>query len=130
MWISSLLTNGKARRIRERFEQGQFQLYFAQELLTECLNVLSRPKFTQQVELMEIARTLKLIQDKCVFVELPPKIPSVCRDPTDDAYLACAKIAQCNFIVTGDADLLSLGTYENIQIIEPAQFLLILESDS
>ncbi len=41
----------------------------------------------------------------------------------DDRVLECAVTANAEQIVTGDSDLLSLGMYEGIQIIQVAEFL-------
>lgn len=53
----------------------------------------------------------------------PAPLPApVSRDADDDAVLAAAVAAGCDCIVTGDQDLLVLGTYEGIVIIAPADF--------
>ena len=48
------------------------------------------------------------------------------RDPDDDSVIAAAVAAQAAWIVTGDQDLLVLGSYEGIAIITPAQALQAL----
>jgi hypothetical protein len=52
-----------------------------------------------------------------------PAITPVCRDPNDDHVLAAALAADADYIVTGDADLLALRTYQNIQIVTVRGFL-------
>lgn len=47
----------------------------------------------------------------------------VCRDPDDDAVLACAKAAQVDWIVSGDQDLLVLQRFEGIPIVTAAHAL-------
>ena len=42
-------------------------------------------------------------------------------------FLACAKSANADYIVSEDKDLLVLDPYENIRIISALEFLRILE---
>jgi predicted nucleic acid-binding protein len=46
-----------------------------------------------------------------------------CGTVDDDHVLACAIAASCDFIVTGDDDLLVLGEYHGIRIAKTAAFL-------
>lgn len=50
---------------------------------------------------------------------LPPK---VCRDPDDDYILAAAVNAGCDYLVTGDKDLLALKKFEGMSIVTPREF--------
>ncbi len=45
------------------------------------------------------------------------------RDASDNYVLETAVVGKCKFLVTGDRDLLSVGKYKNISIIQPAKFL-------
>jgi predicted nucleic acid-binding protein len=46
-----------------------------------------------------------------------------CRDPGDDWVLATALAGEAGTIETGDADLLTLGTYSGIELLSPRQFV-------
>lgn len=46
-----------------------------------------------------------------------------CRDPDDELFLALALAANAAAIVSGDADLLTLGAWHGIPICTPAQYL-------
>ena len=48
-----------------------------------------------------------------------PTPPSL-RDPDDVAVLACALSAGADAIVTGDKDLLTIGSFQGIPIIDTA----------
>jgi putative PIN family toxin of toxin-antitoxin system len=52
----------------------------------------------------------------------------ICRDPDDDKFLASAVDSHCNYIVSGDTDLLVLKEFQGIPIITTRQFLDILSS--
>ena len=51
-----------------------------------------------------------------------PLIAPVCRDPDDDLVLATALAAGADLIITGDKDLLTLGSHAGIRIRSPRQF--------
>lgn len=55
-------------------------------------------------------------------VDPPPLTVQVCRDSDDDLVLATAVAGGCACIVTGDKDLLVLGSYDTIQINSPGDF--------
>lgn len=43
-------------------------------------------------------------------------------DPEDNKILESAVEAQADYLITRDNDLLSIGKYENIEIVNPSQF--------
>jgi putative PIN family toxin of toxin-antitoxin system len=47
----------------------------------------------------------------------------ICRDPGNDMFLECAAVAKADFLVAGDKDLLSLGTYKGTRIVTPSEYL-------
>lgn len=57
------------------------------------------------------------------IVDPPPLSAPVSRDPDDDALLALAVAAQADLIITGDADLLTLGSHDRIPIVDPVSAL-------
>jgi putative PIN family toxin of toxin-antitoxin system len=59
---------------------------------------------------------------KSVHVELKGNL-HVCRDPNDDMVLECAVASGAQIIVSGDKDLLVMGSYQGIRIVTPAEFL-------
>lgn len=52
---------------------------------------------------------------------MPRHVPKVSRDPDDDQVLACALAAQADLIVSGDADLLDLKSFQGIPILTAAR---------
>ena len=65
---------------------------------------------------------------RCRLVE-PTDVPAVSRDRDDDHVLAAALAGQAECIISRDKDLLSLGAYHGIEIIEPAPALRRLRQE-
>ena len=66
-----------------------------------------------------LARSAELVGDQ-------RQVPAVTRDPSDDQVIAGAVVAQADYLVTGDRDMLVLGKHEGIGIVTPRQFLDLL----
>jgi uncharacterized protein len=47
-------------------------------------------------------------------------------DPSDNIYLACAVEGKADFVVSGDAHLRNLKSFQAIRIVDPATFCLII----
>lgn len=60
----------------------------------------------------------------------PLYTPSVVhRDPDDDMVPACAIAAGASHVVSGDKDLLDIGTYQTIKMVTASQFLARLAEE-
>jgi len=91
-------------------------------LLAELAEVIGRKKFAQRLQAAGLspAALVKDYSRLCVSVE-PESLPQpVCRDPDDDLVLATALTAQAFLTVSGDLDLLDLGAFGDIRIINAA----------
>jgi len=69
-------------------------------------------------------QTLGGLRRLAEIVDPPPLPAQVSRDPSDDEVLALAIASQADLIITGDADLLTLGSHGGIPIIDPAEALI------
>ena len=77
-------------------------------------------KLRWPIEKVAIAdRILRRMNQKYLVRQLEQQ---VCRDRDDDWVLATAEAAQCEYLVTGDGDLLVLGEFKSVKIIKPAEF--------
>ena len=45
------------------------------------------------------------------------------KDPDDNKFLECAAEFEADFIITGDKHILELGSYQNIKILSPSNFI-------
>ncbi|HLT47584.1 MAG TPA: putative toxin-antitoxin system toxin component, PIN family [Rubricoccaceae bacterium] len=70
----------------------------------------------------EAEAAAELLRSRLRVVEPEPLPQPVCRDPDDDAVLALAVAASAACLLTGDRDLLVLGRYAGVPILQPSAF--------
>ena len=107
---------------------SKYQLFVSSQILIEVLEVLKRSEVVSRFNTLEgrdFEKILKIISAAEV-VEISD-IPQVSRDPKDDKFLATAKTAQTDYLVSADRDLLDLKEYAGIKIIDAQTFLEILK---
>ena len=127
--LSGLFWRGAPHSLLEEVRGGALTLVSSPSLLAEFAEVLSRPKFRV---ILDRSNTIPSRRSprwwRLVEIIDPPALPApVSRDPSDDAALALATASQADLIVSGDADLLTLGSYAGIPIIDPAEAILRLQ---
>ena len=103
---------------------GSCTVVTSQPLLDELEHTL-RAKFTLGPASIAFLEQLRL---RVRIVEPAPLSTPVSRDADDDMVLATAIGANAALIVTGDQDLLVIGTYHGIDIVAPRDFLKRLSS--
>ena len=86
--------------------------------------MLARERFDQYVPLANREESRDEIVRQSELVEITESI-QVCRDPDDDKILELAISGGAAYIVTGDADLLSLNPFRGIAVVTPAEFLTL-----
>jgi putative PIN family toxin of toxin-antitoxin system len=120
--VSALLFRGRLARLVTLWQAGTIVPVLTRETFAELRTVLSYPKFA-----LTEAESDSLIQNEILpwfeVVEIAGPVPAICRDPDDDIFLAVAAAATADWLVTGDADLLALGSYQRTRIATPQEFL-------
>ena len=125
--ISGLLWPGQPRRLIDLIRARTHTLCVSVALLAE---VIARPKFAQRLQAAGLSAAA-LVQDYsrlAEIVESAPLAEPVSRDPDDDVVLATALAARAPLIVSGDHDLLVLGTFADIRILNAAEALRALSA--
>ncbi|MGH8566230.1 MAG: putative toxin-antitoxin system toxin component, PIN family [Gammaproteobacteria bacterium] len=126
--VSAFLWRGAPKKLLERASEGEVQLYTSHELLDELGEVLKRRKFARVVSVTGLTATelLGFYRKLAYRVTARQLARQVSRDRDDDAVLSCALAAKADLIVSGDADLLTLGEYRGIRIASPAAALKMM----
>jgi putative PIN family toxin of toxin-antitoxin system len=122
--LSALLWRGTPYRLLDAIRQrSEARLFTSPALLDELADVLTRPSATKRLAV--IGKTARVVlADYVEAVELvePEQVPRVVpNDVDDDQVIAAALAAGADWIVSGDADLLSIGSYDGVPIITAAQ---------
>jgi putative PIN family toxin of toxin-antitoxin system len=89
----------------------------------ELLDELERKLLGKfRFDVPEAEEVLDALFNRFRIVGVNPLPYPVSRDPDDDVVLATAVSGKCDLIITGDKDLLDLGTYQGIRILSPGAF--------
>ena len=118
--ISGIVFGGKPRQILDLLSEQLIVVIVAEEFFTELRRKISTifPEFMDDLERVE-----KLLKRDAVMIKLGKMQLTVCRDPDDNKFIESAIQGGCNYIISGDKDLLVLEYHDDIQIIKPADFL-------
>lgn len=120
--VSALLFKGGLSRIVDLWKKGKIIPVLSKETFEEFKAVLEYPKFSltrQEIKMIIEEEVLPFFE----IAETDNKIGRICRDPDDDKFIACAVSASADFIVSGDKDLLNIGKYKSVRIIDASKLL-------
>lgn len=121
LWISFLLTKDFST-LDKLFADNSITLLFSQELLDEFIEVARRPKFKKYFSLSDLQDLLQELSLRAEFIAVTSNIEA-CRDPKDNFLLSLAVDGKATYLITGDKDLLDLGTFEETKITTIAAYL-------
>lgn len=121
--VAAFVAEGICSKLLMRGRKKQFHLIVCPVILQEFGRVLTKKFSATRNE----ARSALLIVSEAIHsvVRPTPLGQPVCRDPDDDAILACALEAKVDYLVTGDEDLLELKAFKGIRIVTPRDFELL-----
>ncbi len=120
VYVSALtLPEGAAAQALDRVVVGEHELFLSKPILDELLSVLAR-KFARDRE--ELARVALFLSELAVTVR-PGRRLRVLDDEADNRVLECAVAGQVHAVVTGDRQMLKLGSHGDVRIISIREFL-------
>ena len=90
-------------------------------LQSEIMAVASRPKFACHFAPEAGERLLTFLRSRSENYPLS-EIPKRCRDPKDDYLLEFARVANADFLITGDKDLIEMHQMDRCQILTLDEF--------
>ena len=110
-------------RLYEAWRADQFLLLVSEPILAEVDAVTARPELWRKLCVTpREARAVPLrLRRRAVLVQ-PDVAIRMSRDPTDDKFLECAVSGEADYVVSADADLLSLREVRGIPILDVPTF--------
>lgn len=129
--VSYLITHRApvAELIDTHLAHGDFVLLTSHVMLEELDRVLQYRRLYRYYDAQTRIRFVALVASLSEIVDLPHKVPRICRDPDDDWVIACAVAGDADFIVSGDRDLLDLIQVNRIPMLSARQFLVLLRGE-
>jgi putative PIN family toxin of toxin-antitoxin system len=120
VFISSLF-GGNPLDVLKEVSDRRIDILYSQQTLSEIRNVLFRKKFDF------ISKDKKLIfidfiVNNGIEIKVKSKI-DLCRDKKDNMFLELTVDGIADYLISGDADLLTIRSINNIKIITPEEFL-------
>ncbi|MGD1808750.1 putative toxin-antitoxin system toxin component, PIN family [Dapis sp. BLCC M126] len=130
--ISGIFWRGKPFEVLELVRSGQIEVYTSEVMLEELLDVLQRPKFSKRLALLESSP--QEVVNSWIYwvkvVEIGEVEKVIISDPDDDQIIACAKLVNADFIISGDTDLLNIKAKVTIPIVSAGEFMDILANST
>ena len=123
-------------------EQEEIVLYLSREVIAEVKDVLSRPKLRASlpnINDVTVEALFKRLERIAVLVRQVPPVFEYARDPKDEKYINLAAVADAQYIVSRDTDLLALMTghsedckefrqrFRPLKVVDPISFLNLIE---
>ena len=126
VFVSALLTPGNSEIIANHLKESVFALFYPKHLIFELQKIPFKRRLKGRIKQHQIDTLIESIAELGTLIELT-NIPPVCRDPDDDVYLACIIAAECDYLISGDPDLTDLKEHGRTKIVNPAEFVRILQ---
>jgi putative PIN family toxin of toxin-antitoxin system len=120
--ISAIFWTGKPKQILNKVRREEIIFLTSEFILGELKKVLARGDKPFKLSEEEAERVVTAMRDLALVVNIDTQL-SVCQDEDDNRVLECAIDGYADCIITGDAHLLQLGSFQKIEIMTVADFL-------
>ena len=118
--MSAIFFGGMPLKIVRAAFARKVELVATRAVLSEYREVAER--LHEQFPSVNCRRPLSILESKVTIVRPVALGDAICRDPDDDAILACALGGKAKVICSGDGDLLALDGFRGLEIMQPSDF--------
>ncbi len=110
------------RLVETCLADSSIQVFSSPDCYSELMRVLTEKFELSEAVIAAVENTLKRVKIVNPRVRL-----QIVRDATDDKFVEAAVEAKAEYIISGDKDLLVLGSYQGIKIVSAMEFVGVLE---
>ena len=129
VWLSATFWEGEAYKLIKTIEKRNIGIVVTKKILLEIAEVLNKEaKFQKFIKNRKIAigDLLRTITSMGKLVDSKTKLSIVKEHISDNRILESAVDGKAEYIVSYDNHLLKLKEYKHIKILNPAQFVRML----
>ena len=115
-------------KVVKLWEDEALVLITSPATIEEAGRVLNYPKIRKKYKLTDddIKCSITNLLRYSIIVDDPPEINAIKEDPEDNKILAAAVAGKADYIISGDAHLLTLKSFRGIEIVTPKGFCEIV----
>lgn len=119
VFVSSVF-GGLPRQVVDLWFDGRITLCLSELIVTEYQRVLREIGAAGEAEERALIEAFAS-GEGALYTAGPPRVEGVSPDPDDDKFLECALELEAEFVVSGDSDLVGLGSYMGMPILTPRE---------
>ena len=120
VFVSGVFFTGPPYQILEAWRDRRLHLVISQEILDEYRRV--GRALSSQFPAIDLWPIIELVTVEAEIFPSHTLPETICDDPDDDKFIACAIAGNCNMIVSGDKHLLKVSGFNGIDVIKPREF--------
>ena len=120
--ISGVIATGVPHEVLVAGFEGDYRMVVSVETLQEFRETLQKYPDRFGMDNDEIQAEVETVRYFAEFVDPDEDIDAVEPDPDDDKFLEAATAGEVDFVVSGDAHLLDIGSFRGIEIVDPRTF--------
>jgi uncharacterized protein len=117
-------------QLLDAWRAGAFELLISDDILAELARTFTNRYFSARLTSAQVEAALELFTTDATRIRLTSEVQGVASHPEDDLILSAAVSGGADYLVTGDTQLRSLHSFEDIPILSPAAFLAILTTET
>ena len=126
IWVSGIRWRGRPSEIIHLGQEGDITLITSLSILAELTHVLRDYLGASDDEAYEVYKRIGTFVEIVYPTQWVNVVPD---DPDDNKFVECALEGKAQYVISRDQDLLRLGEYEGIRMVDDVEFLDILRAE-